>query len=515
MTKAYSYLRFSTPEQMKGDSLRRQSQLALEYVARHGLELDDQLTLHDLGVSAFRGRNARQGALGAFLMAVDDGLVPQGSYLLVESLDRVTRQDPWDALPLFQQIINAGVVIVTLQDGKTYSREEMRANPLRILESLFVMIRANEESATKSRRLSAAWIGKRSRAKERPLTAIVPAWLRLNRATGTFEVIEERAEIVRRIFRMTLEGTGQGAIAERLNRENVPTFGGTKRPAKHWHRSYVVKIVENPAVFGTLVPRTLDYSSGRRVRKPLDPIPGYYPAVIDEDTFKQAQTLRMGSRSPLRGRHAGSEVRNVLGGMALCPSCGSSMTRVSKGSGSKASKPYLVCSKAKAGAGCKYHAVPYQEVEEALLRLSGDLVAQVPAGAEGVIDEELRELDRRIDAAQEALERYLDAIASGQSASLTARIRSTEQELDALRAARASAVIRRDAVAGPMIRRKLDQLLTALKAEPFDRSRANVALRQLLSGVVVDHPEELLRFRWKHGGETALPLVFSDTFTEA
>jgi DNA invertase Pin-like site-specific DNA recombinase len=123
MTKAYSYLRFSTPEQMRGDSFRRQTQLALEYADRHGLELDTTLSLNDLGVSAFRGKNARTGALGAFLDAVDADLVPPGSLLLVESLDRVTRQDPWDALPLFQQIINAGITIVTLQDGKPYSRE--------------------------------------------------------------------------------------------------------------------------------------------------------------------------------------------------------------------------------------------------------------------------------------------------------------------------------------------------------------------------------------------------------
>src|SRR5690242_5442124 len=106
MTKAYSYLRFSTPEQMQGDSFRRQTALAQDYATRHGLEIDEELSLKDLGVSAFRGRNARAGALGAFLRAADDGIVPEGSYLLVESLDRVTRQDPWDALPLFQQIIN-------------------------------------------------------------------------------------------------------------------------------------------------------------------------------------------------------------------------------------------------------------------------------------------------------------------------------------------------------------------------------------------------------------------------
>ena len=34
--KAYSYIRFSTPEQALGDSLRRQVQLAEEYARKHG-----------------------------------------------------------------------------------------------------------------------------------------------------------------------------------------------------------------------------------------------------------------------------------------------------------------------------------------------------------------------------------------------------------------------------------------------------------------------------------------------
>jgi DNA invertase Pin-like site-specific DNA recombinase len=82
--KAYSYLRFSTPEQAKGDSHRRQAELAERYAQEHGLELDRSLTYEDLGVSAYKGANAEGGRLGDFRTAVRDGVVPRGSYLLVE-----------------------------------------------------------------------------------------------------------------------------------------------------------------------------------------------------------------------------------------------------------------------------------------------------------------------------------------------------------------------------------------------------------------------------------------------
>lgn len=58
--KAYSYIRFSTPEQAFGDSQRRQFEKAKQYAALHGLDLSEE-SYADLGVSAFYGRNKQQG----------------------------------------------------------------------------------------------------------------------------------------------------------------------------------------------------------------------------------------------------------------------------------------------------------------------------------------------------------------------------------------------------------------------------------------------------------------------
>jgi len=71
--KAYSYIRFSSPEQEKGDSLRRQIQLSEEYCKQHGLILDDTLKLTDKGVSAYKGHHRTKGALGEFLRLVEEG----------------------------------------------------------------------------------------------------------------------------------------------------------------------------------------------------------------------------------------------------------------------------------------------------------------------------------------------------------------------------------------------------------------------------------------------------------
>jgi DNA invertase Pin-like site-specific DNA recombinase len=116
--RAYSYLRFSTPEQLKGDSLRRQTELAERYASTHALQLDTELNLRDLGVSAYRGANLETGALGAFLDAIKQRIVEPGAYLLVESLDRVSRKAARKAVRVLEEIVEAGVTVVTLNDGK-------------------------------------------------------------------------------------------------------------------------------------------------------------------------------------------------------------------------------------------------------------------------------------------------------------------------------------------------------------------------------------------------------------
>src|SRR5215471_18471211 len=92
---AYSYIRFSSPEQAKGDSIRRQESLRDAWLAKTGAVLDTSLSLRDEGVSAFAGahrQNADRHALAAFLELVKQGRIPRGSYLIVESLDRLSRE---------------------------------------------------------------------------------------------------------------------------------------------------------------------------------------------------------------------------------------------------------------------------------------------------------------------------------------------------------------------------------------------------------------------------------------
>ena len=202
--KAYSYIRFSTTRQADGDSLRRQLELSERYAAKHNLEIDDSLRITDLGKSAYTGKHLSEGALGAFLKAVEAGKVEPGSFLLVESLDRLSRAAVPKALRLFLTLLEHGVHIVTLADERKYSEESVSKDMTEMIISIAIMSRAHEESLRKAERLAEAWAEKRKKIGEEKLTSICPRWLKLSEDRKHYELIPERAKVVREIFDLTL-----------------------------------------------------------------------------------------------------------------------------------------------------------------------------------------------------------------------------------------------------------------------------------------------------------------------
>ncbi len=360
-TRAYSYVRFSTPEQSRGDSYRRQTELSRKFVQDHRLELDETLTFQDLGVSAFTGRNVEEGALGAFLQAVDEGRIRRGSYLLVESLDRLSRDQVHKAFLQFTSLLERGIVVATLQDGKVYHPETFSDNFGDLMVSLSVMYRAHEESLMKSKRLKAAWAGKRQNVYSggKKLTARAPAWLELSEDRRSFNVLDDRAKVIRRIFSLTLEGIGAGKIASMFNEEQVPTFGRSQG----WQESYIKKILSNEAVTGEFQPMRKERTDGRYIRLPDgDPIPDYFPAVIDRETFLKAKMMRKSKR--IGGGKRGKRFSNLFTGLAKCGVCGGSMQFINKGKG----EHYLACSNTRRKVGnCNARSWQYSPVEAFIL----------------------------------------------------------------------------------------------------------------------------------------------------
>lgn len=384
--KAYSYIRMSRDTQLKGDSLRRQREACEAYATRNGLELVEDFALEDIGVSGWTGKNIQSGNLGRFLEAVRNGEVERGSYLLVEAFDRISRQEPIVALQPFLDLINNGIVLVTLDDEKQFTRETIKFEDLII--SIAKMSRANEESVRKSDRVSKAWANKRSRAAEVKLTKRCPGWLRLSEDRRSFEVIKDRAMIVRRIFEETVSGIGVYTVARRLNAEGVPCFGSSNG----WQLSSLHKIINSRAVIGEFQPSRL--VNGKRERDGK-PIANYFPAIIEADLFHAAHQARAERREAGGGR-TGKRVSNLFSKIAICRECDGAMHFESKGAGSRGGT-YLVCDNARRNLGCTSVRWRYNDFEASFLAFVAelDLGSLLKTDADGA---QRAELERQLDA---------------------------------------------------------------------------------------------------------------------
>jgi DNA invertase Pin-like site-specific DNA recombinase len=268
---AYSYIRFSTAEQTKGDSLRRQIELSESYAEKHDLNLDKSLSIKDLGVSAYDSSNISKGALGVFLNAVKAKRIPEGSYLLIESLDRLSRAQVLTALKIFISILDEGIVICTLTDGMRYSKESVDKNFSELLISLTIMSRAHEESKMKSIRLSAAWKEKRKGLAEKKFTSQCPYWMTLDKTNNEFKVNKSHVAVVNYIFELAASGLGNYSIVKRLNTESVKNFGR----ADYWSTSSIQVLLNNRAVLGEFQPHT---KIDKKRVPDGEPIKDYYPA---------------------------------------------------------------------------------------------------------------------------------------------------------------------------------------------------------------------------------------------
>lgn len=364
--RVYSYVRFSDARQAAGASVARQAEFAARWAAENGMVLDASLSLRDEGLSAYHQRHVRQGALGAFLRAVHDGMVPAGSVLLVESLDRLSRAEPLTALGQLTGIIDAGVAVVTASDGRVYTRDRLRADPMQLMHSLLVMIRAHEESETKSRRVRDAirrqcrgWVAGTYRGLVR--TGATPGWLRAE--SGRWVLVPERAAAVRLAIDWAVAGVGLGTIAQRLHASGLRTSAGTPTSG------HLQRLLSHPALRGLKV---LDLD-GERFE-----LEGYYPALVDDAGWA---TLQSALASRARGPVGRSGIPGVLTGVAHCGYCGAALKAQNMVSHRRADGSLadghrrLQCTAANSGQRClvpgSCSAAP---VERALLAWCGDLL---------------------------------------------------------------------------------------------------------------------------------------------
>ena len=301
---AFSYIRFSSKKQEHGHSLVRQLKMTREYCKAVGLTLDESKSFRDLGVSAWKGKNMERG-FGELIAACDSGLIPPGSALVVEALDRISRMRPRKVANLFSRLLDdyglevhlTGINKVVYPDSPTAADEAMDLLLIAMLAS-----RASDEQETKSERLKAAFADKRERvARGEALMETnsnkMPWWVEVvgvgKGKKPRIVATPERAKIVQLIYKWTSEGMTAPVIARKLHEEGVPTW----RPkTKHWTSERVRDLINTRAPEGFLEETPKTRETGLTFS-----IPNYYPKLVSESLAAKARLAMKANRRYGRG----------------------------------------------------------------------------------------------------------------------------------------------------------------------------------------------------------------------
>ena len=400
--------------------MARQKEWGDSWCKANGVTLAS-LQLRDLGVSAYKGKHAKQGQLGLFLDQVDSGRIPKGSILLVESLDRLSREEIHPALTRFMKVLQQGVEIVTRLPEAHFTKASLN-DPLQLMSVIMLMSRSNEESKTKGDRVGKAWQNKRNNIKEVKLTARAPSWLKLSKDKKTFTPIPEYVEILKLIYQLTIDGKGLLPIVKHLNTAGIKPFG----KSEHWSPSTVQRYLRDRSVLGEFQPRLGDKSISRdRREKSGDLITDYFPRVIDLKTWhlaNQAIDKRKQQRGP-----SGKEVTNLFTVLITDVRDGTKIHLDNKGK--KSSGLSMISFGSKKGLeNSKYISFPYSEFEFVILRWLKELTPEdlslttTNTDSQRIqiqtLEAEVLELDYKIKETTEAAE---------QSKSITALLRLLEK----------------------------------------------------------------------------------------
>ena len=354
MTQMYSYIRWSSDRQELGTTLQRQITGAKEFAIQQGLELVEVI---DAGVSAFKGKNTTDGKLGDFIAAVEAKAIPSDSWLYVENLDRLTRQEVTTAQELFLKLLRLGLTVVTGMDKRVCTNESVNQNPTDLMLSILLFSRANEESKTKQARTignveTLIECHKKGEPVNIKSAGKHPFWV--DDSGSQYEAIKPHPkywQIAREALDMFLEGHGIYKVKRYLDDQYPNELNG-----KEWDYQVIKRMRESRALIGE---RTLN------VQKRTYILENYYPALCkSESEFLRLQELRVQNGHKSK-RDPNKDNIKLMSGLSIlrCARCKGTMHGyLNKG------KPRYICVNGKhKQKGCSAWSVTAPLVEQCII----------------------------------------------------------------------------------------------------------------------------------------------------
>lgn len=227
-----------------------------------------------------------------------------GSRLVVESTDRFSRLNPFKVLSYINELVSHKITMIDASNNMWINLANSQLLPVVTMSAQ----RAYEESVIKSRRIADGWRRRRDTAfsENGIVTNKTPQWIDV---VDNKYVLNNKAEVVKEIFRLCKSGIGTPTIAKILREK-----GEEWQFYRPWRAESVHKILRNRRVTGVIFISEIirDFESTDNIVEQKNYEKEVYPIVISNEEFELVGKL-LASRKP----GAGKSVGRVSGGTVL------------------------------------------------------------------------------------------------------------------------------------------------------------------------------------------------------
>lgn len=486
--RAAIYARYSTDHQ-NDRSIEDQVELCRTHAAKSGFSVTVQYSDRARTSASLFGRDG-------ILDLIDDAKAGRFDVVIVESLDRVSR-DQADLAGVFKRLSHYGVQIIAVHDGVA---DAVQVGLRGLMGSIFL-----SDLKNKTRRGMAGVVREGRSAGGRAF-----GYRPVPGRPGELVIVEEEAEVIRRIFTEYADGKSPRDIASGLNRDRVAPPRGAQ-----WNASTIngnatrgYGILLNSMYRGEMI--------WNRVRMVRDPDTGQRVSRVNPEAEWQRQdvpTLRIVpdelaeavlARKTGFARKASPRVRSkrLLSGLLRCGHCGSAMVIA----GSKRTHTLIECSGAKESGICSVkRRVRLEPIERTVVtQLKAQLASpETMAAYVEAFNEERRhsqdsatrertKSERRLGEVRREMDRIVEAIGRGDVDSADVRDRMTELrtergrlERSLERAAAEAEVVALHPAALQAYQKDLYLLASQIGDALSERAEARQAFHALVSDVVV------------------------------
>ncbi|HDT5673821.1 recombinase family protein [Klebsiella pasteurii] len=479
MVKAYIYTRVSSLQQSDGFGIPRQIHTLMDFLENAelpkelGYQLDPndyEVLEHDSGLSGYSGYNFLKGSIGKFKKRVASGEITSGC-LLIESVDRFSRKQGYDAIDEFTFLIKRNIDIIEVETGQIFSYKLDHK-----LTQLSTSIeRAYQESKRKSRMAVKSWANVKRKAVEEgiAISRNVPYWLEVK--NNEYLIRSEHTNKIKRVFDMYINGVGVTSIVRELNKEGGKHDGGM------YSTNFINMMLRDKRLLGWQRGKKKANETKEETEKRSIKI---YPVIIKTEIFNLVQR-KIDANKVSKSVRTSSKQKSLFNGVARCEICGEALVgHFSKGGG------YLRCigKRSKVGS-CDSRLIKYSPFEESMIANLKNINFKEVYGSNSASEEHVKSIKNEllvVTAEYDEIEQLLNTSGSTiEIVALSKALREKSKEKDTLQ----SELI---ALTNNSVIENVDIDIGDLKNNTELREQYNIYLRKVIKEIKVKRVNDIV-----------------------